>query len=177
LIQLYAKLYDVIPTEQKEVKLWEDATVYADPDEVGKWKYQQWLDDFRKNGILKQVRIHPEGHVADGNFRYWGSRDLFLKNQIDNYKWGFLPIDLPFLLGIKKIGDMLTIRSDIIPYMCRYPSIYSKKHVENSSNTWADEDGRCDYSKLGRGTHPHLYHSSLKFFQDTGIKEQRVRFR
>ena len=168
-IQLYAKVHDVIPTEQKEVKAWEDATAYSDPDEVGKWKMEQWLDDFKQNGIKYQVRMHPSGHVADGNFRYWGAREL---------GWDYIPIDVMFYTGIRRVGDILTIRGDLLADK-RFGtgSLYDKRPIDVGHTTFAEEDGRCEYEKLGRGNHPHVYHNRLRFFQDTHRKETGVRFR
>lgn len=143
LLQLYVKTTDVIPTEQKEV---EPAKETVDPDEMGKWSYLAWLDDFKENGIKHQLRIHPTGHIGDGNFRYWGGgRHL---------KMEYLPIDITFFLGIQNIGgEFITVRQNVLPFL---DNPFSKKPVARSVDTFPEQDGRCEYSKLGQGSHPYV---------------------
>jgi len=101
-IQLFARIQDIIPTEYWIVKPI-DSKKIIDPDEKNFSKgcfnsLKMWKDDIRKNGIKHPLYVHPSGHIADGNGRYWCARKLFKEG---HKEFAYLPIDLYFLTGYR----------------------------------------------------------------------------
>lgn len=80
--QIYMNIYDIIPTEGKWVKpcTYEecvDKEGYGLKEGIGIFEYEGWLEDIREHGIKYALSVHPDGHIADGNFRYWCARHLY----------------------------------------------------------------------------------------------------
>ena len=121
MIQLYAKLEDITPTEDKWTNPVPDEMM-ADPEEAGHFKYTDWLEDIKKNGIKYALKIHPNGLIADGNFRYWCAKELGMTH---------VPVDIWWFMGIQKNQYMMSIRSDLpIPSALDFKAPISKfKHA------------------------------------------------
>ncbi len=138
MIQLYAKVSELTPTEDKWV---EENYNPIDPDELGKFKYTDWLDDIKKNGIKYCLKVHPNGLIADGNFRYWCAKELGLE---------YVPIDFFFYMGLSMNDYLMSIRSDFpIPmeFHGKLPVVY-QKHVGVA---------------LGHGCHPYTDIKNLRW--------------
>jgi len=141
MIQLYAKVADLTPTEGKEVDGVDTIEECADPAEFKHTHYTDWLEDIRLNGIQYCLKVHPNGIIADGNFRYWCAKELGVD---------YVPIDLPFYMGMSMNDYLMSIRSDIpIPttFNGKRPVIHQK------------------YSgvPLGHGIHPHCGIHNLRW--------------
>jgi len=122
MIQLYAKLEDLTPTEGKEVDEVESPEKCADPSEFGKTKYTDWLDDIRENGIKFALKVHPNGLIADGNFRYWCAKEL---------GYEYVPIDLFWFMGMTVNDYLMSIRSDIpIPRAFGKTPVVQQKYIQ-----------------------------------------------
>ena len=122
MIQLYAKLSDITPTEGKEVDYIDSPEKCSDPEEFGKNNYTDWLDDIRENGIKYALKIHPNGLIADGNFRYWCAKELGHE---------YVPIDLYFYMGLSMNKHLMSIRSDFpIPMVFNAKTpVVCQKHI------------------------------------------------
>ena len=110
MIQLFAKTYDLIQTEGKTVD-YQPLDACSDPDEYGKTHYMEWYEDIKGNGIKYALKVHPDGHIADGNFRYWCARRL-VEEGFHSFK--FVPIDFDFFTGIKHESQYFTVRKEFI---------------------------------------------------------------
>ena len=138
MIQLYANIYDIIPTEGT----WVNKVPYAflaDKDEWNHWTADSWLKDIKKNGIKYQLHIHPSGHVGDGNFRYHCAKQL---------RHLYIPINPYFFFGLSQPSTKsISVRSPILlpnsPYI-KSPVIPSKKELPI-----------IDESTLGHGSNPY----------------------
>ena len=89
MIQLYARLADLTPTEAKTIK----GSHYTD-----------YLEDIRQNGIKLALQIHPNGLIGNGNFRYWCAKEL---------KMEYVPVDLWFFCGLEANAHLCSLRSDL----------------------------------------------------------------
>jgi hypothetical protein len=145
-------IFDIIPTEGRYVKpvSYEecvDKEGYGLIEGVGIFESKGWLEDIREKGALYSIAIHPDGHIADGNFRYWCYRDLW--EETKDWKWRFIPVDIWCLTGIYKYGsnnDMVTCRMNLLQ---NAPSNTEKKPVipnEKELKEYPDET-------LGHGSH------------------------
>ena len=116
--QIYMDLYDIIPTEGRYVKPVSfeecvDKSGYGLEEGVGIFKSEGWLEDIREKGALYAIKCHPDGHIADGNFRYWCYRDLY--EETGDNKWRFIPVDVFFFNGNYRYDeDHITVRFDLI---------------------------------------------------------------
>ena len=133
MIQLYAKVADLTPTEGKEVDGVATIEECADPAEFGMTKYTDWLEDIRTNGIQYCLKVHPNGLIADGNFRYWCAKELGME---------YVPIDFYFYMGLSMNEYLMSIRSDFpipLAFDGKLPVI-TQKHIA---------------VPLGHGWHPY----------------------
>lgn len=167
MIQLYANIYDILPTEGHTVKPVPFEQL-ADKSEMDHWHYSSWLNDIRENRVKYQLKLHPSGHLGDGNFRYWCLRHLFEGNQLNNFQWGIVPVDLAFFLGFQRTLDSFSIRSEIwdqFTYERQLfqpaQTVYTKRAVIPSRSTFPT----IDMATLGQGTHPYVRVQNLKLFQ------------
>ena len=157
--QLYMNIHDLIPTEGE----WVHEVPYAqlaDKSEDGHWKYTDWLNDIRKNGVMYQAKVHPSKHIGDGNFRRHCLKLLFEQKLMNNWKYAFMPIDWQYFFGLQRIGNILNIRSDIWQYLSTGsslhgiptpPSMYAKRKAQKLSNVFPI----IDESDLGHGSHAY----------------------
>jgi len=121
MIQLYARMEDLTPTEGKEVDPVASPEDCADPSEFGMTHYTDWLEDIRTNGIKYALKVHPNGLIADGNFRYWCAVDLGME---------YVPIDLFWFMGMTVNDYLMSIRSDIpIPRAFTKTPVVQQKHI------------------------------------------------
>ena len=102
--QIFMDIYDIIPTEGKQL----------DTRLGGICHYSYWIEDIREKGALFSIKVHPDGHIADGNFRYWCYRHLYEETK-DN-KWRYIPIEISYLIGNYKYDDVksITLRHSLI---------------------------------------------------------------
>jgi len=141
MIQLYAKLADITPTEGKWVRALKSKKDCADPDEFGHYHYKDWLEDIKENGIKYALKIHPNGLIGDGNFRYWCAKKLGIE---------YVPIDLMFYMGMTVNDYLMSIRSDIpIPVDLNHKvPVVHQKHIP---------------VPLGNGFHPYCDIENLRW--------------
>ena len=88
MIQLYAKMSDLSPTEYREMP-----TPNLKDAQRAHWlsEWTRWLELITKDGVIKdQMRVQPNGYVIDGNIRW----EAASKNN-----WSHVPIDLRYMLG------------------------------------------------------------------------------
>ena len=141
MIQLYAKLSDITPTEGKQVDEVESPNDCADPEEFGMTNYKDWLEDIVLNGIKYALKVHPNGLIADGNFRYWCAKEL---------GYEYVPIDLMFYMGMSANNYLMSIRSDVpIP-----GELYGKISVVHQKHSAVP---------LGHGINPYSSINNLKW--------------
>ena len=101
MIQLYARIEDIIPTEHNILK---EPTSFHDPEEAILADNEMnclktFLASIKKTGIKYQMKLRPDGHIADGNCRYWCGRAGRMFHATHPYQAGFLPIDVKFFVG------------------------------------------------------------------------------
>ena len=138
MIQLYAKVADLTPTEDKWV---EPAENHNDLEEAGHFHYTDWINDIQTNGMQYCLKVHPNGLIADGNFRYWCAKDLGME---------YVPIDFFFYMGLSMNEYLMSIRSDFpIPRALhgKLPVI-TQKHMP---------------VVLGHGNHPYCTIDNLRW--------------
>jgi len=145
-------IFDIIPTEGRYVKpcTYEkcvDKDGYGLEEGVGIFESKGWLEDIREKGVLYSIKVHPDGHIADGNFRYWCYRDLW--EETGNWKWRFIPIDIWFFNGNYEYKEgIVTVRYDLFS---KAPSKSGKLPIipnEKELKDYPDET-------LGHGSHPY----------------------
>ena len=78
MIQLYAKLEDLRPTEFKD-----DVASIAD--------YKEWYDSIKEEGIKNMLHVDSSGFIRDGNARYYIAKLLGHE---------YLPISWQFFTGL-----------------------------------------------------------------------------
>ena len=127
MIQLYAKLSDVVPTEQEHMPHFEPHL-----QAQTKLLMERWRDEIPKNGIYDALKVNPDGTLSDGNARY-----IIAQEQLDKcykemfpyasgaariLKWAFLPIDLNWFLGMQVFRGprLVSLRQDFLPDMTAY---------------------------------------------------------
>lgn len=158
-IQLYANIHDIIMTEDRWVHPVKHEQL-ADKDEWNHWTYDTWLESIHKAGIKYQAKIHPSGHISDGNFRVWCARHLFEQNNINNWQWAMIPIDLQFFIGVQRTGNIFNIRNDFWQYLSSGaelngipvpPNIYTKRKAVKMRKQFLP----INESDLGHGSHAY----------------------
>lgn len=94
MIQLYARLSDLTECE---------TTCAFEPE------YLEARESIRRRGILKSIKIHPDGQIAYGNTRWFIARELGMK---------YVPIDLIYLLGLQYLPDTraMQIRTSVLEF-------------------------------------------------------------
>ena len=101
MIQLFARIEDIIPTEHWVL---EEPKNFYDPEEAILADHEMnckeaFLPSIREEGIKYQMKVRPDGHIADGNCRYWCARAGRTAYMGHPFKVGFLPIDVKFFVG------------------------------------------------------------------------------
>lgn len=148
--QIFMDIYDVIPTEGKYVEPCSyeecaDKEGFGLIPGVGIFEYTGWLEDIRQKGAIYSIRCHPDGHIADGNFRYWCYRHLW--EETGDYKWRYIPVDIWFFNGnFHHDVGVFTVRRSLIGKATedreKYPVIPAEKELVD----YPDET-------LGHGSH------------------------
>ena len=101
MIQLFARIEDIIPTEPNILIPIEN---FMDPEEAILADHNfncisAFLPSIQEHGIKYQLKIHPSGHIGDGNCRYWCGRADRKFFPLHPHQAGFLPIDVRFFTG------------------------------------------------------------------------------
>ena len=97
MIQLYAHINDLIPTEPRD-RIYKD---YNAPERIERYK-----PSMRKDGVMYQKRINPDGSISKGNTTYWICKDLGID---------WLPVDISWFTGYMpdKHNGMVFLRPDL----------------------------------------------------------------
>ena len=141
MIQLYANISHLIQTEQEFM-----ANRSKELNEWTRKAMKKYRQQIAVNGIYDQLKINPLGDIADGNARLIIARENFdhLMNRDGMYyagsdyeelaRWGYLPIDLGWLLGIQVFphSKTITIRTDLLEYFTH--PLDKKRSVESLNN-------------------------------------------
>jgi len=161
-IQLYAKIYDIYPTEHWQLKLPVNPDDLVDPAERILYStdgdcIKAFQKDIQQNGINFQLKLHPFGLIGDGNCRYWGLRKSWEITRNANHLYA--PIDLPYFLGLNVEKDELIIRKDFLndPH-----TVYTKRKVIKSKNSFPN----IDLESLHRGNNPYTRITNQATFKE-----------
>ena len=101
-VQLYVHIDTLIPKEPAKFPYYRkskhgELRPFDDPAEKAFLDYDPdfvdcdcFLEDIRKNGIKHPLYVSPDGHIIDGNCRYWCAKKLGIQ---------YLPVYYPFFIG------------------------------------------------------------------------------
>ena len=141
MIQLFARIEDILPTEWWVLRA---PDKFMDPEEAVLAENDMdckktWLYDISRNGITYQLKVHPSGHIADGNCRYWCARARHTYISPLPHRAGFLPVDVKFFTGFYP-HDNWRVKEPVFAMNPTYPNTdHLTKDAANKYNFRPEE--------------------------------------
>jgi hypothetical protein len=106
--QVHMHIMDIIPTES----FWPivDDTSTKEP-ETRVWLREELIDDIRQHGIKYALNVDEEGHIKNGNMRYWCARWL-LEHENDQ-RFLYLPVSRAYAAGCFHTELVIRMKQDV----------------------------------------------------------------